>query len=76
MNDYSKILPLKYNRMASITLIDYKKILAELEVTTALLDSNTAEYESLVDDIIHCRNITVNGVEFVVKEALKEVGEK
>jgi len=76
MNHYSRRLPLKYSRMASITLVDYKKILAELEVTTAILDSNTDEYERLVDDIIHCRNITVNGVEFVVKEVLKEVGEK
>jgi hypothetical protein len=71
MNNYEKILPVEYNRMASITLIEYKKTLVELEVVKALLSHNTDEYERLVDDIVHHRDIRIDDRVFIIQEKLE-----
>ena len=72
MNRYEKILPVKYNRMASITLIDYKKLLVENEVLNSLLDTNTDEYERLVNDIINHKDINIGGKIYIIQEKLEE----
>ena len=61
MNRYEKIQHRKYTRMASITLVEYKKVLAEKEVIEALLESNADEYERLIDDIQNHNQINING---------------
>jgi len=71
MNYYEKRVPQEFNRMANITMVEYKKLLAELEVSRSLLSVAAATYERLVSDIENHESFKIGDREFQCNELIE-----
>lgn len=72
MREYRKRLDEVYNHRCPMTMLDYLKIKAENEYLNKMISSACQEYESLIDDIINCREIKIDSNRFFVPEKINE----
>ena len=71
MNIYEPRAYRSYTRMASVTLVEYKKTLVERDVANALLEDAADNYERLIDDIKSLKSFNIEGIEYEIRQVLK-----
>jgi hypothetical protein len=71
MNLYEKRLVQTYNHRPNCTMLEYLLLKEELAYKEKMLSNACNEYERLVDDIINCRDIKIDGECFEIREIIE-----